>query len=131
MSDEQAFLDAIKANPSDRALRLIYADWLEERGDPRAVSLRLEPFARDRCPVCATVITRASLGWRHASMVDGGDWEFWLTTKCPFCRAPILSGHESPENPDSRDWDGAEELVPPGTRWRLRMNVSVANQGQP
>jgi uncharacterized protein (TIGR02996 family) len=33
MSDEAAFLSAILANPDDDAPRLIYADWLEERGD--------------------------------------------------------------------------------------------------
>jgi uncharacterized protein (TIGR02996 family) len=41
-SDDQAFLDAIRANPGDDALRLVYADWLEERGDPRGEFLRLE-----------------------------------------------------------------------------------------
>jgi uncharacterized protein (TIGR02996 family) len=34
MSDEAAFLNAILANPEDDAPRLVYADWLEERGDP-------------------------------------------------------------------------------------------------
>jgi uncharacterized protein (TIGR02996 family) len=28
MSDEQAFLDAIKASPADPGVRLVYADWL-------------------------------------------------------------------------------------------------------
>ena len=32
MEREPAFLDAIRANPQDEALRLIYADWLEEQG---------------------------------------------------------------------------------------------------
>jgi uncharacterized protein (TIGR02996 family) len=30
--DEQAFLTAIAAAPDDEALRLVYADWLEENG---------------------------------------------------------------------------------------------------
>jgi uncharacterized protein (TIGR02996 family) len=33
MSDDEAFLRAILANPADDAPRLIYADWLDERGD--------------------------------------------------------------------------------------------------
>jgi uncharacterized protein (TIGR02996 family) len=41
MNDENAFLDAIAANPDDEELRQVYADWLEERGDPRAEFLRL------------------------------------------------------------------------------------------
>lgn len=40
--EEQAFIQAVRANSSDRSLRLIYADWLEERGDPRGEYLRLE-----------------------------------------------------------------------------------------
>jgi uncharacterized protein (TIGR02996 family) len=41
MSDEDAFLQAIRDAPADAAPRLVYADWLEERGDPRAEYLRL------------------------------------------------------------------------------------------
>lgn len=33
-SDEQAFLDAIRAEPDDDTARLVYADWLAENGDP-------------------------------------------------------------------------------------------------
>ena len=33
MSDEAAFLRAILASPADEAPRLVYADWLQERGD--------------------------------------------------------------------------------------------------
>jgi uncharacterized protein (TIGR02996 family) len=36
MSDEADFLNAILANHKDNAPRLVYADWLEERGDPLA-----------------------------------------------------------------------------------------------
>jgi uncharacterized protein (TIGR02996 family) len=37
---DEAFLRAILASPEDDVPRLIYADWLEERGDPRAELLR-------------------------------------------------------------------------------------------
>jgi uncharacterized protein (TIGR02996 family) len=36
MTDEAAFLNAILANPEDEAPRLVYADWLDERGDQAA-----------------------------------------------------------------------------------------------
>jgi uncharacterized protein (TIGR02996 family) len=42
MSIERQFLDEIHAAPYDESPRLVYADWLEERGDPRAEYLRLE-----------------------------------------------------------------------------------------
>src|SRR5579859_6591741 len=41
MNDEN-FLAAIRDNPDDEASRLVYADWLEERGDCRAKYLRQE-----------------------------------------------------------------------------------------
>lgn len=40
-SEEAAFLRAIAAAPGDSAPRLIYADWLDEREDPRASLVRL------------------------------------------------------------------------------------------
>lgn len=46
MTDDRAFIDAILAAPDDTALRLVYADWLEERGDLRAEFLRLDVEAR-------------------------------------------------------------------------------------
>jgi uncharacterized protein (TIGR02996 family) len=42
MNDDQDFIDAILADPGDDTLRLVYADWLEERGDRRAEYLRIE-----------------------------------------------------------------------------------------
>ena len=39
---EEGLLSAILASPEDEALRLVYADWLEERGDTRAAFLRAE-----------------------------------------------------------------------------------------
>lgn len=41
VSEEAAFLTAIRAAPNDLTPRGAYADWLEERGDPRAEFVRL------------------------------------------------------------------------------------------
>lgn len=41
MTDEQGFQNALQEHPDDNSLRLIYADWLGERGDPRAELIRL------------------------------------------------------------------------------------------
>jgi uncharacterized protein (TIGR02996 family) len=49
MNDDEAFIRAIVAAPGDDAPRLVYADWLDERGDPRGSYLRLEAeIRRDR-----------------------------------------------------------------------------------
>lgn len=40
MTDEETFQAAIDADPTNSALRLVFADWLEERGDWRAAGYR-------------------------------------------------------------------------------------------
>lgn len=42
MSDDLGFLRDIIAHPDDPVPRLVYADWLDERDDPRGEFLRLE-----------------------------------------------------------------------------------------
>jgi uncharacterized protein (TIGR02996 family) len=54
VTPETTFLQAITAQPGDDALRLVFADWLDERGTPEAVTraalLRLEVQARREPP---------------------------------------------------------------------------------
>jgi uncharacterized protein (TIGR02996 family) len=40
MTDESAFQAALDADPSNHDLRLVFADWLEEQGDWRAIGYR-------------------------------------------------------------------------------------------
>lgn len=51
MSDEDGFLQKLRDNPADDTTRLVYADWLGERGDPvsgaKAHFLRLTVRSRD------------------------------------------------------------------------------------
>jgi uncharacterized protein (TIGR02996 family) len=51
MRDEAPFIKAILKNPDEVATRLVYADWLEERGDSRGEYLRLSVVLDD--PACA------------------------------------------------------------------------------
>jgi uncharacterized protein (TIGR02996 family) len=46
MSDEDAFLRAVAADPADRSTRLVFTDWLLERGDDRADFVRLDTQLR-------------------------------------------------------------------------------------
>jgi uncharacterized protein (TIGR02996 family) len=39
--EDEAFLRAIRDEPGNEAIRLVYADWLDERNDPRGEFLRL------------------------------------------------------------------------------------------
>lgn len=42
MSDEDAFILALRERPDDETTRLVYTDWLDDRSDPRAEYLRTE-----------------------------------------------------------------------------------------
>ena len=48
--DESGFLAALRTDPSDDTARLAYADWLEDRNDPRAELLRLAAGGRGAPP---------------------------------------------------------------------------------
>src|SRR5262245_10482866 len=40
--EEQAFVQAVLETPDDEGIRLIFADWLEERGDPYGEFIRTQ-----------------------------------------------------------------------------------------
>lgn len=50
MNQEQAFLAALAENPSDDVTRLVFADWLAERDDPREAWMRDARLARWSLP---------------------------------------------------------------------------------
>ncbi|MDY3552537.1 ribosomal protein L7/L12 [Gemmata sp. JC717] len=78
MSDEAAFLEALKTNPADDTVRLVYADWLDERDQPdkaqylRAVTdlARLPggtPAFTDAATQLYTASVRTDESWRRAA----------------------------------------------------------------
>jgi uncharacterized protein (TIGR02996 family) len=80
VSDRDALLRAICENPDDDAPRLIYADWLDEHGDPRQAEFvrvqvelaRLLPADRPGHPLAAReqALWRDLRKWRYVL----GDW---------------------------------------------------------
>ena len=59
MPDDSGFLAAIAQSPADDTPRLVYADWLDERCDPRAEYVRLRvALRRRRYPGRATQLAR-------------------------------------------------------------------------
>src|SRR4051812_6593207 len=82
MSDHAAFWSAVAAAPDDDLPRLIYADWLDERGDVRGEFIRLQ-IAEARGAATADEVARADAwGRQHAHEWAGGVaehalvWEF-------------------------------------------------------
>ena len=46
MYEDRNFLEAVQANPDEIQMRLVYADWLEEKGDERCEFVRLHLILR-------------------------------------------------------------------------------------
>jgi uncharacterized protein (TIGR02996 family) len=82
MTHDDAFLQAIVENPDDDAPRLIYADWLEERDDPRG------EFIRIQCLLAAMSAEdeRRSLLERHERKLLTRHQDRWLGELRPFVR---------------------------------------------
>jgi uncharacterized protein (TIGR02996 family) len=74
MTRDAAFLEAIRAAPDDDAPRLIYADWLDERGDPRGEFIRVQ-CGRVRLP--ETDPRRAALAARARELLEA-NWGKWV-----------------------------------------------------
>jgi uncharacterized protein (TIGR02996 family) len=84
MTDDEAFIRRIVDSPGDDTPRLVYADWLDERGDPRGTYLRAEatpggatslaPLAAGLDPVWVARVSRPPIGvcCDHVRLTDRG-----------------------------------------------------------
>lgn len=63
MTTEDDFQRALDANPEDWQIRLVFADWLQDQGDPRAEGYRALGSLR-RAPTWSASSTAA--GWYYA-----------------------------------------------------------------
>jgi uncharacterized protein (TIGR02996 family) len=73
MHTDDSFLLAIEAEPADRVRRLVYADWLDDRHDPRAELVRVEEEMRT-LPVFADRFWELKPRRNELRAVAGGDW---------------------------------------------------------
>jgi uncharacterized protein (TIGR02996 family) len=67
MADERQFLNAIESQPEDGTVRLAYADWLQERGDPRSEVVRVHEESKRSANHMVEVIAGA-MTWKPAMM---------------------------------------------------------------
>ena len=74
-ADAEGFLQRIRAYPDDDVPRLIYADWLDEQGDPRGefirVQVALANLPDDGPPRRALLSARAGAARRLRGRLDG------------------------------------------------------------
>lgn len=73
MTDEAAFIEEIRRTPDDLTPRLIYADFLEDRGDPRGEFIRVQCELSEMTPGTPG---RSDLMNRERELLEtfGGEW---------------------------------------------------------
>jgi uncharacterized protein (TIGR02996 family) len=135
MDEHEAFLKAIAAAPTEDGPRLVYADWLDERGDhDRAAFLRAEvALAAGTGPV-------DELRARFGELRAGLDPEWWprvarvgpgvrFTFWCAACGLP-LTGPLSPlADPVWLSKEDGTPLVPAGFYWQAAGDFSAGMEG--
>lgn len=110
--EERPFLAAIQASPSDHLRRLVYADWLDERGRPEGEFLRIECDIVTRGPADEsrpTLLTRLHVASRGVDPV-------WIAavsrlpidgtkagTRCIYCHSYIAHDELSAHTARHRD----------------------------
>src|SRR5438270_1506512 len=73
MATGHTLLDAVCADPDDDGPRLLYADWLDERGDPRGEFIRVQ-CARERLAPAGIDAGRfAARAWKLLE----ANWRAW------------------------------------------------------
>jgi uncharacterized protein (TIGR02996 family) len=99
------FLSQVVATPDDKSLRLVYADWLEERGDPRSELIRVEGRMADLAPFAEEY---ATLRARRNELRQAADRK-WLTAMGYVARhQPLFT--RLPSSRDAR-WRLVEEFI--------------------
>jgi uncharacterized protein (TIGR02996 family) len=85
MSEEAAFLMALKANPADDTARLVYADWLDEHDQPHKAEYLRAVVEVARAPEDAAATARLLAAVPHADL----DWRLEVGARF----ALILDGY--------------------------------------
>jgi uncharacterized protein (TIGR02996 family) len=91
MTTEADFQAALDANPNDWQTRLVFADWLDEHGDPRAAGYR-----------ALGALRRTPFPWRNPPDADGVLRWLYHNGTGTYNGRPIPDDHRLPA-----DWIGA------------------------
>ena len=94
MTQEAAFIQAILDAPDQPANRLVYADWLEERGEgERAELIRCQLEWEEEAVGPEPMLDDWHWATCRKRVGDGGDWgtgrSWWLTVERDL---PVMSG---------------------------------------
>jgi uncharacterized protein (TIGR02996 family) len=97
MPEENAFLSRLREDPLDGLTRSVYADWLEENGDPRSEYLRAEaalaampedgPHRADAEPALERLSQSIDEDWLYQA---GMRWSLWGLAYPPARKIPFI-----------------------------------------
>jgi uncharacterized protein (TIGR02996 family) len=113
MTTEDDFQAALDAATDDWQTRLVFADWLQDRSDPRSDGYRVLGSLRLR-----PTFDRTSNPWSKPSRPLRGCWSWWIGTRAVDLTASVLvrdwfeaietADHYKPStgvvNEESKDW---------------------------
>jgi uncharacterized protein (TIGR02996 family) len=88
MPIDDEFLETIRANPAADLPRLVYADWLDEQGDPRGEFIRIQcelAKIKDDDP------RRWDLELRQGRLLRWYGWQWWYKPFSPHATRPRFS----------------------------------------
>jgi len=116
-TETDAWLARVLAHPEDEALRHVYADWLQERGDPRGefIALQLAGTRDEASHKRAKALLERSWGrWvggiRHAARRDGIAFERGFLVRCALTKR-MLSTEKWEAVVAAPEWATVEELA--------------------
>src|SRR5688500_11787241 len=91
MSPEQGFIQALVEDPHDDTSRLIYADWLMERGDPRGEFIRVQT-ERERLAPHDEQAGRLRVREQQLLAAHRDEWTAPLRPLGPHCKVEFRYG---------------------------------------
>jgi uncharacterized protein (TIGR02996 family) len=121
MTPQEAFLKAIQEQPEDDGPRLMYADWLEERGDPRGEFIRVQcqPRTRRWLGRLARLWERDAICTRNTGLAGRGRWRTWvegaLTIRLGLLRLEARGGGGGGQNRPRACWRRSKTTPPTRT----------------
>jgi uncharacterized protein (TIGR02996 family) len=108
MTERDAFLRAIAANPDDAAVRLVFSDWVEEHGD-----LERAEFIRTQCELASSKLSRKrrhALRVRERELLDARRHEWCQAIGLPIEEVSFERGFIARMR--LSQWDGGRVLDP-------------------
>ena len=105
-ADEKALLAAVCADPEDDTVRLAYADWLDERGDP--ASTDRAAFIRVQIEAARELTTLT--GFARVDEEEGQLWDEADRRRYGYSPPTVRVGRRKPQPVPPTAWDRGQEL---------------------